>query len=58
MPARPKNDTEYNTVGVDAAELRRYAAIRLDSGDVVIYDEDSESAWIQSPSAIGLEYMI
>jgi hypothetical protein len=42
---------------VDAAELRGYAEVRLDSGDVIIYDEDNEDGWIQSDSAIGLEFM-
>jgi len=51
-------ETEYRTVGIDAAEFESYAEVNLESGEVIIYDEDNEDAWIQSPSAIGLEYMI
>lgn len=49
--------TDYRTVGVDAADLERYAAVRLEDGEVIIYDRDEEDAWFQSASAIGLEFM-
>jgi len=51
-------ETRYRTVGMDAAELERYADVTLENGDVIVYDQDNEAAWIQSPSAIGLEFMI
>jgi hypothetical protein len=57
MSAHTDDDSEYNTVGADAAELRGYAEVHLDSGGVIIYDEENEDAWIQSGSAIGLEFM-
>jgi hypothetical protein len=57
MPLGSEGDIEYNTVGVDAAELRQYAGVRLDGGAVVIYDEDNENAWFQSDSAIGLAFV-
>jgi hypothetical protein len=57
MSVRPDDDSEYKTIGVDAAELQQYAEVVLESGEVVIYDEDNEDAWVQSASAIGLEFM-
>lgn len=51
------SDTEYRTIGVEAAELERYAEVNLEDGDVVIYDRENEDAWVQSASAIGLEFM-
>jgi len=50
-------DTEYQTVGTDAADLQRYDDVTLEDGKVLIYDQDNEAAWIQSTSAIGLEFM-
>jgi hypothetical protein len=49
--------TRYRTVGVDATDLRRYAEVALENGEVIIYDRDNEDAWFQSASAIGLEFM-
>ena len=37
-------ETEYHTVGVDAAELQRYAQLRTPEGEVVVYDQDNEDA--------------
>lgn len=51
------DETEYRTVGIDAADLQRYGAVTLEGGDVIIYDQNDEAAWIQSDSAIGLEFM-
>jgi hypothetical protein len=51
------DETRYQTVETDAADLQRYAAVTLEDGEVIIYDQDNESAWIQSESAIGLEFM-
>lgn len=36
------------TIGVDAAALERFTATTTDDGDLLIYDEDVEDAWIQS----------
>lgn len=51
-------DTEYQTVGVDAAEIKRYAAVTVEDSEVLIYDRDNEDAWIQSPTACSLEAML
>lgn len=58
MAVPTRADSEYQTIGVDAAELQRYAEVTLENGEVVIYDQENENAWIQSPSALGLEFMI
>lgn len=50
-------DTDYQTVGVDASEMTRYDHVTLEAGEVIIYDEGNEDAWLQSTSAIGLEFM-
>lgn len=57
MSVRTDDDAEYGTVGVDAAELERYDHVTLETGEVIVYDQDDENAWIQSGSAIGLEFM-
>lgn len=58
MPVRSDEDrTEYQTVGTGATEFEQYADVRLEEGEVVIYDRDNEEAWIQSESAIGLDFM-
>jgi len=58
MSVRTDDDeTQYRTVGMDATELQRYADVTLETGEVIIYDQDNEAAWIQSESAIGLEFM-
>ncbi len=57
MSARTGDDTEYQTVGTGATELQRYAAIRLETGEAVVYDTRNEDAWIQSDSAVGLAVM-
>jgi hypothetical protein len=51
-------DTEYGTVGVDARELGRFADVTLEDGEVIVYDQENEDAWVQSSSAIGLEFMV
>jgi hypothetical protein len=56
--SRDSDQTEYRTVGPDAVELESYAEVNLESGEVIIYDEDNEDAWIQSSSAIGLDFMV
>ncbi|WP_161625219.1 DUF7331 family protein [Halosimplex carlsbadense] len=48
---------EYQTVGTDSAELQRYDDVTLEEGKVLIYDQEDETAWIQSTSAIELEFM-
>jgi len=58
MPVHSNEDgAEYQTVGADATEFERYADVRLEEGEVVVYDRDNEEAWIQSESAIGLDHM-
>jgi len=58
MSVRTDDDeTQYRTVGMDATELERYADVTLENGEVIIYDQDNEAAWVQSESAIGLEFM-
>lgn len=41
-------DGDCPTVGADARELARFAAVETDAGDLLIYDEDEEAAWLQS----------
>jgi hypothetical protein len=49
---------EFETIGVEAADMSRYEDVQVENGEVIIYDRDVESAWIQSDSALGLEFMI
>lgn len=50
-----ENDTEYGTIGPDAQDLRRYADLSLETGEIVIYDRSANQAWIQSKAAIDLD---
>jgi hypothetical protein len=56
MEVRNDDDSD-ETVGIEAANLERYTDIRLENGEVVIYDVDDENAWIQAASAVPLETM-
>lgn len=54
MPVH-SDDTEYQTVGVDATDLRRYTTVDLDNGAVVLFDQEIEDAWIQTDHILDLE---
>jgi hypothetical protein len=41
----------------DGAGGARYPYLRLTDGEGIIYDRTDEDAWIQSATAIGLEFM-
>lgn len=58
MAIRGNEDDEYEIVGSRAVDFERYAQIRLDGGDVVVYDTQNEDAWVQSDGAIGIELMV
>lgn len=38
----------------DAHDDKRYGAIETGDGDVVIYDRDNETAWLQSDTMVEL----
>jgi hypothetical protein len=58
MAASTDERGEFETIGVEAADMSRYADVQVEDGEVIVYDRDVESAWIQSDSALGLEFMI
>lgn len=37
--------------------LERYTEVRLDTGELVIYDVDNSDAWVQSASTVALDTM-
>lgn len=43
------------TVGVDAVALDRHRTITTDDGDLIIYDDTQEEAWLQSDVYLILE---
>lgn len=56
MSATPSNPADGNpTVGIDAREYDRYADLTTANGEVILYDIDVETAWIQSDLAFDLE---
>jgi len=58
MAATPDDaPEEYTTVGTDAVDMDGYEDVTLENGDVIVYDAENEDAWVQSASAIGLEFM-
>jgi hypothetical protein len=38
----------YPTLGADAVSLAAYDDIEAEDGDLLVYDQDDEDAWIQS----------
>jgi hypothetical protein len=58
MAVRNDDEMTDDTVGIETSQRGRYAEIRLDSGEGVIYDVDDESGWIQSGSAVSLDAMV
>jgi len=56
MSATPSSPTDHNpTVGVDAQDYDRYADLTTADGEVIVYDLDVETAWIQSDVAVDLK---
>ena len=55
MTTRTDDGATDGDHGVDGADGRRYAALRLADGAVVIYDRTNTVAWIQSTSAVERE---
>lgn len=58
MSVRTDDDeSEYQTLGLDAADFDSYREVVLDDGGVIIYDEDVDSAWIQATTTLDVESM-
>ena len=36
------------TIGIDAVALERFADVVTDDGELLVYDQENEDAWIQS----------
>jgi len=47
----PERQMESQT---DTADDERYGAIETGDGDVVIYDRDNQTAWLQSDTAVSV----
>lgn len=43
------------TVGVDATSIDRFTATTTDDGDLLLFDEELEDAWIQSDVYLSAE---
>ncbi|MFC6942731.1 hypothetical protein ACFQE8_22690 [Salinirubellus sp. GCM10025818] len=41
-------DENCSTLGVDAVSLEPFADVKTNDGELIIYDEENEEAWIQS----------
>ena len=39
---------DCTTVGVDARPLERYEDVVAEDGDLIVYDNEDQEAWIQS----------
>ena len=37
-----------STLGVDAVSLEAFADVETNDGELIVYDEENEEAWIQS----------
>lgn len=49
LDTRNQNDSR-TTPPAETVSLERYAAIEIEGGEVLVYDERVENAWIQSNS--------
>jgi hypothetical protein len=60
MAARREGRTENEcpTVGVDAVSLDRFADVGTEDGQVLVYDRDNESGWVQSDLHVPRETMV
>lgn len=49
---------EYcSTLGVDAVSLDAFADVDTDEGELIIFDEETEEAWVQSDSYASRDVM-
>ncbi|MFC6757549.1 MULTISPECIES: DUF7331 family protein [Haloarcula] len=53
MPTRP-TDTDEGLAPVDADSFDRYSHLKTDSSEI-IYDTESDNAWVQADSAVLLD---
>lgn len=49
---------ECVSVGVDDVRLRRYEDVTTNGGDLLVYDVESEDAWVQADCYYSLESCI
>jgi hypothetical protein len=55
MTAAPNQDRGHDAVGVDTVDFGPYVAIDVGDGEVLLFDEESSTAWIQSTVAVSVE---
>lgn len=48
------SEDEFTTMGPDARDYGRYAEVHLEDERVLLYDQDDETAWIQSDVSVPL----
>lgn len=48
MSAENSRPDHGSSIGVDAVSLERYSAVQTDDAQLIVYDELTEAAWIQS----------
>lgn len=46
--------SEFTTVGPDARAYERYAQVDLEEGALLLYDRETETAWITSDTVVAL----
>lgn len=46
--ARATCPDDCSTVGVDAQPLERYEDVAAEDGDLIVYDDEAQDAWIHS----------
>jgi len=54
MSADAADSTTPPTAGPDARSFDRFAGVVLDDGRCIVYDRDSQDAWLQSSDAVDL----
>lgn len=52
------DDHEFTTMGPDAQRYDRYATVTTDDDEVILYDIDEETAWLQSDTAVSLAEVV
>lgn len=51
---RSDGRTDYSTLGPHAVEYGRYAAVQFEGGELLVYDDDNEDAWLKSDVTVDL----
>jgi hypothetical protein len=53
-----RGERDRPTIGVDAVPLDRFADVGTEDGQLLVYDRDNETAWVQADLYVPRETML